>query len=45
VLSEDAELSVARLALARAAKIVLASALGLVGVSAPEAMEREPAPP
>jgi arginyl-tRNA synthetase len=45
VLSEDAELSVARLALARAAKIVLASALGLVGVSAPEAMEREPAQP
>ncbi len=40
VLTDDAELSAARLALSRAAKIVLANALMLLGVSAPEAMER-----
>jgi arginyl-tRNA synthetase len=43
VLDEAApELSVARLALAHAAKTILAGALELVGVSAPERMEREP---
>jgi arginyl-tRNA synthetase len=36
----EPELSVARLALARATKTVLAGALGLVGVSAPERMDR-----
>jgi len=40
VLGDDAELSAARLGLALAAKSVLASALGLLGVGAPEAMER-----
>ena len=44
VLTDDADLSVARLGLSRATKIVLANALMLLGVSAPEAMERvEPA--
>ncbi len=42
VLSDDAELTVARLGLARATKLVLASALRLLGVNAPESMEREP---
>jgi arginyl-tRNA synthetase len=36
----EPELSVARLALARATKTILAGALGLVGVSAPERMDR-----
>jgi arginyl-tRNA synthetase len=46
VLGDDAELSVARLGLSRAAKTVLAGALRLAGVSAPEAMEqREAAAP
>jgi arginyl-tRNA synthetase len=40
VLGEDTELSVARLALSRATKTVLASGLDLLGVSAPDAMER-----
>jgi len=40
VLGPDEELTVARLALARATKLVLASALGLLGVSAPERMDR-----
>jgi len=40
VLGEDAELSVARLALSHATKTVLASGLDLLGVSAPDAMER-----
>ena len=40
VLSDDEGLSVARLALARATKRVLARALGLLGVSAPERMDR-----
>jgi arginyl-tRNA synthetase len=40
VLTDDAELSVARLGLSRATKIVLANALMLLGVSAPDAMER-----
>jgi arginyl-tRNA synthetase len=40
VLVEDEDLRVARLALARATKIVLAQVLGLIGVSAPESMER-----
>ena len=39
VLGDDTELTVARLALARATKIVLASGLDLLGVSAPDAME------
>ncbi len=38
VLGEDAELSAARLGLAIATKTVLASSLGLLGVSAPERM-------
>jgi arginyl-tRNA synthetase len=38
VLGEDAELSVARLGLARATKIVLAQTLTLLGVSAPQSM-------
>jgi len=38
VLGEDAELSAARLGLALATKTVLASSLGLLGVSAPERM-------
>jgi len=40
VLGDDEELSVARLALCVAAKQVLASTLGLLGVSAPERMEK-----
>jgi len=40
VLVDDEELRVARLALAHATKVVLGTALGLAGVSAPEAMER-----
>ena len=40
VLGDDAELTVARLGLAHATKTVLAAGLGLLGVSAPEAMER-----
>jgi len=40
VLTDDADLSTARLALALAAKHVLATSLGLLGVSAPEKMER-----
>jgi arginyl-tRNA synthetase len=40
VLGDDDELSVARLALCVAAKHVLATTLGLLGVSAPERMER-----
>jgi len=44
VLTDDADLSAARLGLARATKIVLATSLMLLGVSAPESMERvEPA--
>ena len=38
VLSEDADLSAARLALVDAARTGLANALGLLGISAPEAM-------
>ncbi len=38
VLSEDAELSAARLALVDASRSVLANALGLLGISAPESM-------
>lgn len=38
VLGDDAELSVARLGLARATKIVLAQTLTLLGVSAPQSM-------
>jgi len=38
VLSEDASLTSARLGLARAVKTVIANALGLLGVSAPEQM-------
>ncbi len=40
VLGDDADLSSARLALSLAAKTVLGSALALLGVSAPEKMER-----
>jgi len=40
VMSEDAELTQARLWLCRGSKIVLARLLGLVGVSAPERMDR-----
>jgi len=40
VLTDDAELSAARLGLSRATKIVLGNVLMLLGVSAPEAMER-----
>jgi arginyl-tRNA synthetase len=40
VLSEDAELTQARLALSTATKQVIANLLGLLGVSAPESMER-----
>ena len=40
VVTEDATLTRARLALARSAKQVLANALDLLGVSAPERMER-----
>ncbi len=38
VVSEDAELTAARLALCTATKSVIAEGLGLVGVSAPERM-------
>jgi arginyl-tRNA synthetase len=38
VLGDDPELSVARLGLAHAAKTILAGALGILGVSAPESM-------
>jgi arginyl-tRNA synthetase len=38
VLGDDPELSVARLGLAHAAKTILAGALGVLGVSAPESM-------
>jgi arginyl-tRNA synthetase len=41
VLTEDAALTRARLALVRATKQVLANALGLLGVEAPERMERD----
>jgi arginyl-tRNA synthetase len=40
VLSEDAELTQARLWLCTASKQVIANLLGLLGVSAPESMER-----
>ncbi|MBD5604438.1 MAG: arginine--tRNA ligase [Candidatus Eremiobacteraeota bacterium] len=40
VLTDDADLSTARLALALAAKHVLATSLSLLGVTAPEKMER-----
>jgi arginyl-tRNA synthetase len=40
VLSDDAELTQARLWLSRATKDVIANLLGLLGVSAPESMER-----
>ena len=40
VLSEDTELTVARLGLSHATKTVLAAGLGLLGVSAPDSMER-----
>ena len=43
VLSDDDDLSVARLGLARATKCVLAQSLALLGVSAPASMERSPA--
>ncbi|HET8776861.1 MAG TPA: DALR anticodon-binding domain-containing protein, partial [Candidatus Limnocylindria bacterium] len=38
VLTDDAALSSARLALVDAARSVLANALGLLGISAPESM-------
>jgi arginyl-tRNA synthetase len=41
VLGDDAELSSARLGLSLATKIVLATSLALLGVSAPERMERQ----
>jgi len=40
VISEDEELTQARLWLAEAARIGLANALGLLGVSAPQEMAR-----
>jgi arginyl-tRNA synthetase len=40
----EPELSVARLALVHAAKAILAGALRLAGVNAPERMDREPEP-
>jgi arginyl-tRNA synthetase len=43
VVTEDQSLTRARLALSRATKQVLANALGLLGVEAPERMEREEA--
>jgi arginyl-tRNA synthetase len=43
VLSEDAELTQARLWLCRGTKQTIANLLGLLGVSAPEAMERSDA--
>ncbi len=43
VVTDDASLTRARLALSRAAKQVLANALALLGVDAPERMEREEA--
>ncbi len=42
VLVEDAELRAARLVLTRAAQIVLRNALRLLGLDAPQRMEREP---
>jgi arginyl-tRNA synthetase len=42
VLTDDEALTTARLALSSATKQVLANALGLLGVGAPEKMEREP---
>lgn len=42
VVTDNEALTTARLALCRATKHVLANALGLLGVSAPERMEREP---
>ena len=41
VVSEDVELTQARLWLCRGSKTVLANLLGLVGVSAPERMDRD----
>ena len=38
ILGDDAELSVARLGLARCVRTVLANGLGLLGISAPERM-------
>jgi len=40
IIGDDEELTVARLALSLAAKSVLASVLGICGVSAPDVMER-----
>ena len=40
IIGDDPDITVARLALALAAKTVLASVLGLCGVSAPESMDR-----
>jgi len=40
VVGDDAEVSRGRLLLAEAARIVLANGLALMGVSAPERMER-----
>jgi arginyl-tRNA synthetase len=45
VLVDDQDLRVARLGLAHATKIVLGLVLGLLGVSAPESMERAPSAP
>jgi arginyl-tRNA synthetase len=42
VRTDDPALRAARLALSRATRQTLANALGLLGVSAPERMEREP---
>jgi arginyl-tRNA synthetase len=42
ILGDDAETSAARLVLAQAVRVVLATALGLIGVAAPERMTREP---
>jgi arginyl-tRNA synthetase len=43
VLSDDAELTQARLWVCRGTKRTIANLLGLLGVSAPEAMERSDA--
>ena len=43
MLSDDEELTQARLWLSRATKQSIANVLGLLGVSAPESMEREDA--
>jgi arginyl-tRNA synthetase len=45
VLTPDEDLTVARLGLALAAKVVVAGSLGLLGVSAPERMDRLDQPP